>query len=51
MKSIERMSEFLAGAKQFGVTVEIGFDVVQEWGQMIGFGETRVVDIRTRGRS
>jgi len=46
MKSIERMSEFLARTKQFGVTVEIGYDVVQEWGQKIEFGETRVVTVR-----
>jgi hypothetical protein len=35
----------------YGVTVEIGFDVVHEWGQKIEFGETRVADIRTPGRS
>lgn len=46
MNSIERMSEFLARTKQFGVTVDIGYDVVQEWGQKIEFGETRVVTVR-----
>jgi hypothetical protein len=46
MKSIERMSEFLASAKQFTVTIDIGYDVVQEWGQKVEFGETRVVTVR-----
>lgn len=50
MKSIERMSEFLARTKQFGVTVDIGYDVVQEWGQKIEFGETRVVTVRRPDR-
>ena len=46
MKSIERMSEFLARTNQFSVTVDMGYDVVQEWGQKIEFGETRVVTVR-----
>ena len=50
MKSIERMSEFLTRAKQFSVTVDIGYDIVQEWGQKIEFGETRVVTVRRPDR-
>ena len=46
MKSIERMSEFLAAAKQFSVTADISYDIVQEWGQKIEFGETRVLTVR-----
>jgi len=44
--SIQRMSDFLAATKQFGVTIETGYDVVQDWGQKIEFGETRVVTVR-----
>lgn len=45
IKSIERMSEFLAGAKQFSVTIDSAYDVVQEWGQKVEFGETRAVTV------
>lgn len=47
---IQRMSSFLAGTKQFSVTIEIGYDVVQEWGQKIEFGETRTVTVRRPDR-
>lgn len=46
MTSIERMSEFLAKTKQFSVTIDMAYDIVQEWGQKIEFGETRVVTVR-----
>lgn len=50
MKSIEGMSDFLAGTKQFGVTLDVAYDVVQEWGQKLEFGETRVVTVRRPDR-
>ena len=50
MQSIQRMSDFLSGTKQFSVTIEIGYDVVQDWGQKIEFGETRAVTIRRPDR-
>jgi hypothetical protein len=50
MNAIARMSDFLAATKQFGVTAEVGYDIVQEWGQKIEFGETRVVTIRRPDR-
>ena len=46
MKSLERMNDYLARAKQFSVTADIGYDVVQEWGEKIEFGETRVLTVR-----
>jgi hypothetical protein len=49
-KAIERMSQFLAGAKQFSVTVDIAYDIVQEWGQKIEFGESRKVTLRRPDR-
>jgi hypothetical protein len=50
MKSIEGMSDFLAGTKQFGVLVDVAYDVVQDWGQKLEFGETRVVTVRRPDR-
>ena len=50
MKSLERLNDFLARAKQFSVTAEIGYDVVQDWGQKIEFGETRVLTVRRPDR-
>ena len=50
MKSIERLSDFLAGTKQFGVTIDVAYDVVQEWGQKLEFGETRVLTVRRPDR-
>lgn len=50
MKSLERMNDFLTQAKQFSVTADIGFDVVQNWGQKIEFGETRVLTVRRPDR-
>jgi hypothetical protein len=50
MKSIERMSDFLTRAKQFKVTIDVGYDIVQEWGQKIEFGETRELTVRRPDR-
>lgn len=50
MKSIERLSEFMAGTKQFSVTIDVAYDVVQEWGQKIEFGETRKLTLRRPDR-
>ena len=50
MKSIEGMSDFLAGTKQFGVTLDVAYDIVQEWGQKLEFGETRVITVRRPDR-
>lgn len=41
MAVMKRMTEYLSNAKRFSVTVETGFDAVQEFGQKIEFGETR----------
>src|SRR3954462_12581949 len=43
---MKRMAEFLSKAQRFSTTVEIGFDVVQDSGQKIEFGETRKINIR-----
>lgn len=37
------MADYLSQAKGFSVTVETGFDAVQEFGQKIEFGETRKI--------
>ena len=50
MKSIEGMSDFLGGTKQFSVTLDVAYDVVQDWGQKLEFGETRVVTVRRPDR-
>lgn len=49
-KAIERMGKLLAGAKQFSVTVDIAYDIVQDWGQKVEFGETRKVTLRRPDR-
>jgi hypothetical protein len=46
MAVVQRMAEFLARLPRFSVTVDIGFDVVQELGQKIEFGETRKIVLR-----
>jgi len=43
MVLVNRMAEFLANAKSFSVTADIGFDAVQSSGQKIEFGETRAI--------
>ena len=46
MAVLQRMAEFLAQAQRFSVTVDIGFDAVQDSGQKIEFGETRKIVLR-----
>ncbi len=43
---LKRAATFLAQAKSFSVTIDAGFDAVQESGQKIEFGETRKVVLR-----
>jgi hypothetical protein len=43
MAVLERMAEFLSQAQRFSVTMDIGFDAVQDDGQKIEFGETRKI--------
>ena len=45
MDQILRMANFLAQLKQFSVTLESGYDVVQESGQKIEFGERRQLTV------
>jgi hypothetical protein len=40
---MKRMVDYLSQAKRFSVTVDTGFDAVQEFGQKIEFGETRTI--------
>lgn len=42
---LKRTAEFLSQAQRFSVTVDIGFDAVQDSGQKIEFGETRKIVI------
>lgn len=43
MAVAKRMVDFISQAQRFSVTVDIGFDVVQDDGQKIEFGETRKI--------
>ena len=46
MAVLKRMAEFLSQAQGFSVTVDLGFDAVQDSGQKIEFGETRKIVLR-----
>jgi hypothetical protein len=50
MAVLKRMTEFLAQAKRFSVTADIGFDVLQDSGERIEFGETRRITLRRPDR-
>ncbi len=41
----DRMAHRIAGAQQFQTTVRMGFDVLQEWGQKIEFGERHRITV------
>ena len=47
---LKRAATFLAQAKSFSVTIDAGFDAVQESGQKIEFGEIRKVVLRRPDR-
>jgi hypothetical protein len=51
MAILTRMADFLAQAQRFSVMADIGFDVVQESGQKIEFGETRKIVVRRPDRA
>src|ERR1700739_1618836 len=46
MAVLKRTADFLSQAQRFSVTVDIGFDAVQDSGQKIEFGETRKIVLR-----
>lgn len=46
MSALMRMAEFLSKAQRFSFTADTGFDVVQDSGEKIEFGETRKMVIR-----
>lgn len=46
MAVLKQMAEFLSKAQRFSVTVDLGFDAVQDSGQKIEFGETRKILLR-----
>jgi hypothetical protein len=50
MSILTRMAEFLAKAQHFSVTTDIGYDVMQDWGQKIEFGATRKITVRRPDR-
>jgi hypothetical protein len=51
MAILKRMADFLSQTQRFSVTVDIGFDLVQDSGQKIEFGETRTIVIRRPDRA
>ena len=50
MAVLKRSTELLGTSQRFSVTVDAGFDVVQESGQKIEFGETRTIVVRRPDR-
>lgn len=50
MAVLQRMAALLSQAQRFSVTVDIGFDAVQDSGQKIEFGETRQIVLRRPDR-
>lgn len=50
LAAIQGMTDLLSSAKQFTVTVDTGYDVVQDWGQKIEFGATRTLTLRRPDR-
>jgi hypothetical protein len=46
MSILKHMANFLSQAQRFSVMVDTGFDVVQDSGQKIEFGETRKIVVR-----
>src|SRR5262245_37026270 len=50
MSTLTRMAEFLVKSQQFSVTADIGYDVMQDWGQKIEFGATRKITVRRPDR-
>ena len=50
MAVLKRMAALLSQAQRFSVTVDIGFDAVQDSGQKIEFGETRQIVLRRPDR-
>jgi hypothetical protein len=51
MALLKRMADFLSQAQRFSVIVDIGFDVVQDSGQKIEFGEIRKMVISRPDRA
>lgn len=45
MSILKKMSDFLAGAGRFSVTIRDGYDAVQQSGQKIEYGEVRKVTV------
>jgi hypothetical protein len=50
LSTVMQMAEFIAKAQQFSVTTDIGYDVMQDWGQKIEFGATRKITVRRPDR-
>jgi hypothetical protein len=46
MAILKRMADYLSQAQRFSVTADMGFDVVQDSGQKLEFGETRKIVVR-----
>jgi hypothetical protein len=51
MTILKRMTDFLARTQRFSVMVDTGFDVVQDSGQKIEFGETRKIVVSRPNRA
>ena len=50
MAVLKRMAEFLVQTKQFSVNLRIGYDVVQESGEKVEFGERRTITLQRPDR-
>jgi hypothetical protein len=51
MSILKHMADFLSQTQRFSVMVDTGFDVVQDSGQKIEFGETRKIVVRRPGHA
>ncbi len=50
MAKLQKMAQYLASVQSFSVNIRDGYDVVQDWGQKIEFGETRKVTLKRPNR-
>jgi hypothetical protein len=50
MSTLMRMAEFLAQRQRFNVTMDIGYDATQDWGQKLEFGAIRNITVRRPDR-
>ena len=48
--TLMKMAEFLAKAQRFSVKADIEYDVIQDWGQKLEFGASRMITVKRPDR-